>query len=1155
MVRSSWRLRTPTSDIRRSTSYSLRASSCPRLNGLIFNRRPRSAGEEPIFLVHMLVANSTANSALIYETDRARFLGRGGSLRAPHALTDPGSASPGATGATLDPILSLGLDLELAPGTTGRFDFLTMVGHDRSDVLAVARRYQSRPVIDRAFGQTRALIERELREQEMSTQDLESLDRLLSALLYPSAGLRASAETLASNRKGQHGLWGFGISGDYPILLVRLKSEEETSLVRDVLRAHAYWRKRGMKFDIVIRVDKETGYGLELQGELYRLVVRVGSDPYLNQRGGIYLLSSDQMAPEDRVLLETAARVVLDGARGTLAAQLSEPPAEPVRLPAFVPTLSQTEDIEPTPELPRPTGLLHDNGLGGFSPGGGEYQIYLRPGDRTPRPWINVIANPGFGFMVSEAGAGSTWAENSAENRLTPWSNDPVSDPSGEALYLRDEETALIWSPTPKPAPAAAPYLIRHGAGYTVFEHHSHGLGQRLRLFSVPESPVKVIALRLENLWRRSRRLTATYYVPWVLGASPEATAPFIVSEYEPEIHALLAHNPYIAEFGGRYAFLAASQSPHGVTADRTEFLGRMGDERKPAALTRVGLEGTVRPGLDPCAAIQLHVELEPGQAKEVFFLLGQGADREEALSLARQFGDAEQMEGAWQKARASWDERLSAVTVSTPDPAMDVLLNRWLLYQALSCRIWGRSALYQPSGAFGFRDQLQDSMALVHAAPGVAREHILLAARHQFEEGDVLHWWHPPSGRGVRTRVSDDMLWLPFVVAEYVEATGDESILSEKVPFLTGNLLSPEEDERYGLFAETAEAYPLYEHCRRALEKGSTIGGHGLPLMGTGDWNDGMNLAAAGGQGESVWLGWFLHATLSRFASLSERLGRAEEAGAHRKRADGLRDALESAGWDGAWYRRAYYDDGEPVGAAQDDEWRIDSVAQSWAAISGAGDPVHTEQAMRAVKEKLVRPDERLVLLATPPFDHSARDPGYIKGYPPGVRENGGAYLHAAMWVAWACADLGWGDDAHSLLCMLNPITRSDTPEKMEHYQVEPYVVAGDISDQATRAGEGGWTWYTGSAAWMYRLGVERILGLRRMGDVLRIDPCIPASWPGYRIDYRNGRCSYQIDVQNPDRVSRGVREVALDDVLIPDGRIPLKDDGGTHSVRIRLG
>jgi cyclic beta-1,2-glucan synthetase len=1000
----------------------------------------------------------------------------------------------------------------------------------------------------------RALIEHELREQELSTHDLECLDGLLSALLYPSAGLRAGAETIAANRKGQHGLWGFGVSGDDPILLVRLKSEEETSLVRDVLRAHAYWRRRGVRVEVVIRVDKETGYGQELQGELYRLMVRMGSDVYLNQRGGIFLLSADQMAPEDRILLETAARVVLDGWRGPLSAQLRAPAAEPVRLPAFTPTLSSAEDLEPTPELPRPAGLIHDNGLGGFSPDGREYQIYLKPGMQTPRPWINVIANPRFGFIVSEAGAGFTWAENSSENRLTPWSNDPVSDPPGEAFYLRDEETASIWSPTPEPAPAAGAYLVRHGAGYTVFEHQSHGLAQTLRLFAAADAPVKVIALRLKNHWQRPRRLTATYFAPWVLGVSPEGTAPYIVSEYEPDVRALLACNPYSAEFGGRYTFLAASQPPHGVTADRTEFLGRIGDARRPAALTRVGLAGAVRAGLDPCAAIQLHVELAPGQSKEVYFLLGQGADRDEALSLARAFGDPAQMEAAWIAARATWDDRLSGVRVTTPDPAMDRMVNRWLLYQALSCRVWGRSALYQSSGAFGFRDQLQDAMALVHADPGVARAHILLAARHQFEEGDVLHWWHPPAGRGVRTRVSDDPLWLPFVVAHYVEATGDESLLSEKTPFLTGSPLRPEEDERYGLFASTGEAHPLYEHCRRALDRGSTVGAHSLPLIGSGDWNDGMNRVGKGGQGESVWLGWFLHATLSRFAALSERFGRADDADAYRQRAESYRAALEWAGWDGAWYRRAYFDDGQPLGSAENDEWRIDSVAQSWAVLSGAADPRRAERAMRAVIEQLVRRPEGLVLLAAPPFDKDARDPGYLKGYPPGVRENGGAYMHAAMWVAWACAELGWGEEAHALFCMLNPTLRSDTPESADRYQAEPYVVAADISNQGSRAGQAGWTWYTGSAAWMYRLAVESILGVRRRGDLLQVDPCIPRDWPGYRIDYRYGRSIYSIEVQNPHGVSRGAREVLLDDAPVPDGRIRLLDDGGTHTVLIRL-
>ena len=615
---------------------------------------------------------------------------------------------------------------------------------------------------------------------------------------------------------------------------------------------------------------------------------------------------------------------------------------------------------------------MYDNGLGGFTPDGREYAINLAPGQRTPRPWINVIANPAFGFTLSESGAGSTWAGNASENRLTPWTNDPVSDPPGEALYLRDEETAHIWSPTPEPAPSGAPYRVRHGAGYTVFEHNAHGLAHRLRVFAAAQAPVKVVTLRLENHWHRSRRLTATYYAPWVLGVSPESTAPFVVSEYEPDAHALLAHNPYSAEFAGRYAFLAASQPPHGLTADRTEFLGRMGDPRRPAALTRVGLAGAVRAGLDPCAAIQLHIELAPGQAREITFLLGQGADREEALRLARTCADPAAVEAEWIAARSAWDERLGAVQVTTPDPAMDRLLNRWLLYQALSCRVWGRSALYQSSGAFGFRDQLQDTLALVHAEPGVARQHILLAARHQFEEGDVLHWWHPPAGRGVRTRVSDDLLWLPFVVAHYVEASGDDGILDEKIPFLTGEMLRPEEAERYGLFIPTLESFTLYEHCRRALEHGATAGAHGLPLIGSGDWNDGMNRLGTGGQGESVWLGWFAHAALSRFAALSERLGHVEEARAHRDRAEAYRLALESMAWDGGWYRRAFDDGGQPLGSAQDDEWRLDSVAQSWAVISNAADRPRADRAMRAVLDELVRWDDGLVLLAAPPFDRS---------------------------------------------------------------------------------------------------------------------------------------------------------------------------------------
>ena len=805
--------------------------------------------------------------------------------------------------------------------------------------------------------------------------------------------------------------------------------------------------------------------------------------------------------------------------------------------------------------MARPAGLAFDNGLGGFSADGREYVIYLDPGQQTPAPWVNVVANPEFGFLVSESGSGYTWALNSGENRLTPWSNDPVMDRPGEALYLRDEETAEVWSATPQPCGAPAPYLVRHGAGYTIFEHNSHALRQRLRLFVPPDAPVKIVQLRLENTTQRPRRITATFYVEWVLGVSREAAAQFVIPEFDDASQALLARNPWHPEFGGRVAFAAASKRLHGLTADRSEFLGRLGSLAQPAALSRIGLSSTVQAGLDPCAALQLHIDLPPGGSEEVWFLLGQGADHAEAVALATRFQDPDQVQDAWLAVDDLWDKLLGTVQVHTPDPAMDLLLNRWLLYQSLSCRIWGRSAFYQSSGAFGFRDQLQDVMALVHAAPELARRHILAAAARQFEAGDVLHWWHPPSGRGVRTRCSDDLLWLPFVTAHYIDATGDESILNEQVAFLQAPPLAAGEEDRYGEFGVTGGTASLYEHCRRALERGATSGDHGLPLMGSGDWNDGMNRVGVGGRGESVWLGWFLHATLSRFAALCECRGDAGQAATYRQRAEALRQALERNGWDGGWYLRAFYDDGTPLGSAQDAECQIDSIAQSWAVLSGAGEPGRAAQAMDAVRRRLVRPEDGLLLLFTPPFDKTPRDPGYIKGYLPGIRENGGQYTHAALWSAWAFAELGQSETAEDLFRLLNPIYHADTAAKVARYKVEPYVVAADVYGVAPHIGRGGWTWYTGSAAWMYRLGLEGILGLQRAGAGLIIEPHIPAGWPGYDVTYRCGQATYTICVRN-DGPSSGDAplNMTVDGKPLPGNLLALHDDGEVHQVQIAL-
>jgi cyclic beta-1,2-glucan synthetase len=1074
--------------------------------------------------------------------------------------------------ATLDPIMSLSQEIELEPHETTQVAFVTLAARSRQEALALCRRYQTSRTINQAFDQARSRAEVDLRQLGLATTDLEHIQQLLSALVYPHAALRADSDVLAANRKGQSGLWGWGISGDYPILLVRINNSEELSLATKVLQAHTYWRDRQLKIDLVILDMQSTGYGQELRGQLQRLLVRTHSESWLNRRGGIFILNADQMGEADRVLLETAARIVLDGSHGTLAEQLEPLHRQPTRLPPFTPTLPESKDVEPTPPLARPTGLLFDNGLGGFSGDGREYVIYLEPGQWTPAPWINVIANPTFGFLVSEAGSGTTWSVNSGENRLTPWSNDPVTDPPGEALYLRDEETAQVWSPTPQPARARlpdagapAPYLIRHGAGYSIFEHHSHGLKQELRFFVARDAPVKVIQLRMENTWERSRRITATFYTEWVLGVVRDTAQQYVVSEFDNDSQALLARNAYNAEFGERVAFVAASKKLHGLTADRAEFLGRMGSLSRPAALERIGLASAVQPGLDPCAAVQLHIDLKPGEVQEIFFLLGEAASKAEALRWVKQYQDAEQVKTAWEAVTGFWNDLLGSVQVQTPDPAMNVLLNRWLLYQTLAGRVWGRSAFYQPSGAFGFRDQLQDVMALVHIAPHLAREHILESARQQFEAGDVLHWWHPPSGRGVRTRCSDDLLWLPYVTAHYIKATGDESILGEQIPFRKAAPLGAGEDERYGQYPLTDQVYTLYEHCRRALETGTTAGPHSLPLIGSGDWNDGLNRVGIEGKGESVWLGWFLCATLKGWASLCDRRGEKTQAAAYHQRADELRQAIEANAWDGEWYLRAFYDDGTPLGAARNLECQIDSIAQSWAVLSGAGDPARAVQAMQSVVNQLVNGvadngvgyngGDQLVLLFTPPFDKTPQDPGYIKGYAPGIRENGGQYTHAALWVAWALAELGEGDRAEALFRLLNPIYHADTPEKVARYKVEPYVIAADVYSKPPHTGRGGWTWYTGSAGWMYRLGLEAILGIRQVGLALQINPCIPESWASYQVTYHEGETTFQIRVDNASGVNRGVRQVTLDGKVLPGNEIPLLGDGRQHQVQVLMG
>lgn len=1142
----------------------------PGPRGLLCRRRPRAHDQKPYWAVHVAAVEGHETGDIQYETDRARFIGRGRTVADPAAL-DPGTLLSGTTGPVLDPLVSLRVRIRIEPGRTAIIGYSTGFAESREAALAMADQYCAISAVARVFELSWAHSQVEHRHRNWTPEDVLLFQRLSAYLIFTGTAQRAAPAVIEANTQGQPGLWRYGISGDKPILLARIQNAGQLELAHQLLVAHAFLRLKGLEFDLVLLNEQGTSYFEELHGQLEAMVRAGDEHDLVDKPGGLFIRKAAQIPKEDQILLQAAARVVMVGDRGGLAAQLERleramSPPDP-----FFATRAKPRPvpIEP-PSLP---ALQFANGTGGFAPEEREYCILLPgpakaaaprngtphpPIDRQilpPAPWINVIANASAGFLISEGGSGYTWTGNSQGNRLTPWNNDPVSDPPGEVVYLRDEETGEIWCPTPLPIPSAAPTLVRHGQGYTRFQRRLRGIEHELTLFMPPDDSIKLIRLELRNDDKRSRRLAVTFYAEWVLGTVRENARMQVVTQLDQESGALLARNAFRTDFAGRVSFADVDRRPRTFMADRTEFLGRNGSTVSPAIFDRLSLTGRVGAAYDPCAAIQTKIELAPGEKQVITFFLGEADSVEAVRTLVKRYREPGRIDATLEAVKARWSQVLTAVQVQTPNRAMDLLLNHWLLYQVLSCRLWARSALYQSGGAYGFRDQLQDVMALVYGAPDETRSQILRAAARQFVEGDVQHWWHPPKGRGVRTRFSDDLLWLPFVVAHYVRTTGDAAILDERVPYIEAPLLKPDQEEDYGLPVVSQQISPLYDHCLRALDRGMYLGEHGLPLMGTGDWNDGMNRVGSGGKGESVWDAWFLITCQHGFAELAAARGDASTASRLHADAEALHNAVEQHAWDGGWYRRAYFDDGTPLGSAQNDECQIDSIAQTWAVISRAGDPERVQKAMAAVYDRLVKAKDRLILLFTPPFDHGTLEPGYIKGYVPGIRENGGQYTHAATWVVQATALLGQGRHAMELFDLLNPIRHADNPSAVALYKVEPYVIAADVYGQPPHAGRGGWTWYTGSASWFYRVGLETILGFQLRGDHFAIEPCIPADWKQFSMTYRHGSATYRIAVENPDGVERGVKSVLLDSTPRENRTVPLADDGREHEVRIVMG
>jgi cyclic beta-1,2-glucan synthetase len=1126
----------------------------PESAAIVATRRRRSDADPEVWAAHFVYAEPEAGSAggpvgdPVPETDRLAFLGRNRTTRSPLRL-DSGARPAGHLGFVLDPIFSLSQEIHVPPDAVVTLQYWTVVAASRDEVLRLVDQHRASGALDRVrtLGWTQSQIQ--LRYMGITAREAAQFQDLAGHVTFPQRSMRPLESALRAAGP-QSALWSLGISGDLPLVVVRVDDPDDMGLVRQAMKAFEFWRLKRFEVDLVLLNERSTSYVEDLQRTLATLASNLGAQVEAHESGGrVFVVRRDQADPSSIAALIAAAAVVLVARRGDLGRQLIKPDA--AELPPPITRLTLASSTTPPTDPTEP--LLLYNGYGGFTPDAREYVTVLDGGESTPGPWTNVVANHQFGFHATAEGAGYTWWRNSRDNQLTPWRNDPVSTPISEAIYVRDHATGTIACPTASPV-AGGRHVARHGFGYTRYSHDTGDVELDATVFVAPDDPVKLTVLTLTNRTGEHRTLTVTAYAELVLGVDRTQTSRHLITDVDPDTHALVARNPWSTHFNDQVVFFDLAGRQESWTGDRREFLGLHGSTELPLAVFEGRpLSGTVGPGLDPCAALQQRVELEPHGSARVLVALGAGSDAAQVRALVARYRDLDPL-AVLADVRALWDRRLSAVQVTTPSNTFDVMMNGWLLYQTLACRMLARSGYYQASGAYGFRDQLQDSMAVVLVEPAFAREHIIRAAGRQFLEGDVQHWWLPASGEGVRTRISDDVIWLAHAVCRYVEVTGDLTILDEEVAFLEADLLADEEHERFFSPVVSARTASVYDHCVLALQHAFRYGRHGLPLIGTGDWNDGLNRVGVHGDGESVWLGWFLHSTLTAFAALATGRGDAAFAERCAHEQEALAAALEEHGWDGAWYRRGYFDDGTPLGTSTATEARIDGIAQSWAVLSGAADPRRAEQAMEQVEEQLYLEDEGIVRLFTPPFDSSEPDPGYIRAYPPGVRENGGQYTHGALWSVFAWAALGREDRAAATFDIINPVSHARTREAAEKYRVEPYVVAADVFSEAPYVGRGGWTWYTGSAGWMYRAGLEAILGLKRHGDELRIEPCLPPEWPRADIAYRYRTTTYHIAIVALADSPRQVARIIVDGALVATDRLPLIDDGGTHAVTVEL-
>ena len=1113
--------------------------------GLLAHRRKREEEIQDNWILHGVKVFNGDEGKFQYETSRTNFIGRGNPLRRPRGII---KGLTNTTGIVLDPIMSIGKKIKIGKGEKVSLYYITALTHSRQEAVDILNKYREIDSINMAMDLSNTKSQTEIGYLNLNHSDIPFYEELLPYLFYLNKNTKSQyANILKQNRKGKEGLWAHGISGDNPIVLVTIKSMEGIENLMKLIDAHEYWSYKGLKVDLVVLNEDDSVYYQPLFENIREIVYEKRGN-VVDVNGGIFIRNGNTILEEDKALLYKWAALVVKAEEGFIDKKTRINPIPYKKFNGGIPEYPN-KDIN--------LEVDYFNGYGGFANGGKEYIIKLSKDLNTPLPWINVIANRDFGFTISELGTGFTWSDNSRENKLTPWYNDPITGKAGEMIYLRDDSTGEIWSITPKPIRDEKDYIITHGLGYTSFYHYSQGIEQELTIFVPTDDKVKISLIKLKNDTNYERKISLAYYIRPVLGVTDEETETLLETDINEEV--FIVKNSANSEFKNNALFIGTSEKIKSYTGDRMEFLGKIPSYKKPEGLKRERLSNTVGLGYNPCGVIEIEVNILPNEEKEIVFLLGENRNLEEGYKLISKYKDINASKKALKNVKEFWNSTLDTVQVKTPDSTMDFMMNNWLMYQTIACRMWGREGFYQVGGAYGARDQMQDVTNALYHMPEEAKRQIVENCKHQYKEGDIQHWWHPiPDSevhKGIRSRYSDDLLWLPLGVAEYILVTGDDEILKEEVPFIESPILKEAEYERYEVPSKSEDIATVYDHCIRAIEKSLNFGERGLPLMGSGDWNDGMNKVGYKGKGESVWLGWFLATVLKAFTPICEKMGDLERAEKYNRIIMELKDSIETNAWDGDWYKRAFFDDGTPLGSKENNECTIDSIAQSWSVISTLGDENRSNIALKSVESYLINEEEGIIALLTPPFDDTDLDPGYIKSYVPGVRENGGQYTHAATWVIKAFAMLGEGDKAYNLFRLINPINHSRTLIECATYKVEPYVVAADVYTNPQHLGRGGWTWYTGSSGWMYSVGLEDILGFRVEKDKLFINPCIPKDWEEYSIRYRYGSTYYNIEVKNPDKVNKGVSSIMVDGIAIKDKYINLADDGVEHLIEVKLG